>query len=111
MESGIQIVLDETRLEEYVKDTDIVVTGEGRLDSQTVMGKAPIGVANIAKKYGKRVLAFCGSVTEDAGVCNEHGIDAFFPILRRIVTLEEAMTNNIAKQNLADTVEQVFRLL
>ena len=111
MESGIQIVLDETRLEEYVKDTDIVVTGEGRLDSQTVMGKAPIGVANIAKKYGKRVLAFCGSVTEDARVCNEHGIDAFFPILRRIVTLEEAMTNNIAKQNLADTVEQVFRLL
>lgn len=111
MESGIQIVLDETRLEEYVKDTDIVVTGEGRLDSQTVMGKAPIGVANIAKKYGKRVLAFCGSVTEDAGVCNEHGIDAFFPILRRIVTLEEAMQTDTAKQNLADTVEQVFRLL
>ena len=111
LESGIKIVLDETRLEEYVKDADIVVTGEGRLDHQTVMGKAPVGVANIAKKYNKKVIAFSGSVTEDAGVCNEHGIDAFFPILRRIVTLEEAMQTDTAKQNLTDTAEQVFRLL
>ena len=111
LESGIKIVLDETKLEEYVKDADIVVTGEGRLDSQTVMGKAPVGVANIAKKYAKKVIAFSGSVTEDAGVCNEHGIDAFFPILRRIVTLEEAMQTDIAKKNLSDTAEQVFRLL
>jgi len=109
--SGIQIVLDETRLEEYVKDADVVVTGEGRLDRQTAMGKAPIGVANIAKKYNKKVIAFSGSVTEDAFVCNEHGIDAFFPILRRIVTLEEAMKSDIAKRNLMDTTEQVFRLL
>lgn len=111
LESGIKIVLDETKLEEYVKDADIVVTGEGRLDYQTVMGKAPVGVANIAKKYNKKVIAFSGSVTEDAGVCNEHGIDAFFPILRRIVTLEEAMQTDTAKQNLTDTAEQVFRLL
>ena len=111
LESGIKIVLDETKLEEYVKDADIVVTGEGRLDHQTVMGKAPVGVANIAKKYNKKVIAFSGSVTEDAGVCNEHGIDAFFPILRRIVTLEEAMQTDTAKQNLTDTAEQVFRLL
>jgi len=111
LESGIKIVLDETKLEEYVKDADIVVTGEGRLDHQTVMGKAPVGVANIAKKYNKKVIAFSGSVTEDARVCNEHGIDAFFPILRRIVTLEEAMQTDTAKQNLTDTAEQVFRLL
>lgn len=111
LESGIKIVLDETKLEEYVKNADIVVTGEGRLDHQTVMGKAPVGVANIAKKYNKKVIAFSGSVTEDAGVCNEHGIDAFFPILRRIVTLEEAMQTDTAKRNLTDTAEQVFRLL
>ena len=111
MESGIQIVLDETKLEEHIKDADIVVTGEGRLDHQTVMGKAPVGVASIAKKYNKKVIAFSGSVTEDAGVCNEHGIDAFFPILRRIVTLEEAMQTDTAKKNLTDTAEQVFRLL
>ncbi len=111
LESGIQIVLEETRLEDYVKDADIVVTGEGRLDSQTVMGKAPVGVAGIAKKYGKKVLAFSGSVTKDAGVCNQHGIDAYFPVLRRICTLEEAMDPQTARANTTAAAEQVFRLI
>ena len=109
--SGIDIVLEETRLESYIRDADIVVTGEGRLDGQTVMGKAPIGVAKIAKKYGKQVVAFAGCVTEDAIACNEHGIDAFFPILRGVVTLEEAMNSDNARRNMAATVEQVFRLI
>ena len=94
-----------------MKDADIVVTGEGRLDGQTVMGKAPSGVADIAKKYGKPVVAFAGCVTPDAIACNEHGIDAFFPILRGVVTLQEAMDGANAHKNMADTVEQVFRLL
>ena len=111
LESGIKIILEETNLESYVKDSDIVVTGEGRLDGQTVFGKAPIGVANIAKKYNKTVLAFAGAVTEDAIACNEHGIDAFFPILRRIQTLQEAMEPSIARKNMASTVEQIFRLI
>ena len=111
LESGIQIVLEETRLEDYVKDADIVVTGEGRLDGQTVMGKAPIGVAHIAKKYGKPVLAFSGCVTQDAQACNGGGIDAYFPILRGVVTLQEAMEHDSAERNMIDTVEQVFRLI
>ena len=111
LESGIQIVLEETRLESYIKAADIVITGEGRLDGQTVMGKAPIGVAAIAKKYGKPVLAFSGCVTEEAGVCNQYGIDAFFPVLRTVTTLEEAMEEELAKRNLSATVEQVFRLV
>lgn len=111
LESGIKIVLEETRLDDYVKDADIVVTGEGRLDGQTVMGKAPIGVAKTAKKYGKKVIAFSGSVTKDAIACNQEGIDAFFPILRRIVTLEEAMDADTARENMEDTSEQVFRLI
>ncbi len=111
LESGIKIILEETNLEHYVKDADIVITGEGRLDGQTVFGKAPIGVAKIAKKYDKKVIAFAGAVTQDAIACNEHGIDAFFPILRRIQTLQEAMNPSSAKQNMADTVEQVFRLI
>ena len=111
LESGIKIVLEETRLEDFVKDADIVITGEGRLDGQTVMGKAPIGVAEIAKKHGKPVVAFAGCVTPDAVACNEHGIDAFFPILRGVVTLQEAMDSANAHKNMADTVEQVFRLL
>ena len=111
LESGIKIILEETSLENYVKEADIVVTGEGRLDGQTAFGKAPIGVARIAKKYNKTVLAFAGAVTEDAIVCNEHGIDAFFPILRRIQSLQEAMEPSIARENMVTTVEQVFRLI
>lgn len=111
LQSGISIVLEETRLEEYVKDADVVVTGEGRLDAQTVMGKAPSGVADIAKKYGKMVIAFAGCLTEDAGACNAGGIDAFFPILRTVVTLDEAMAHDNAARNMANTVEQAFRLI
>ena len=111
LESGVKIVLEETKLEQYIKNADIVITGEGRLDGQTVMGKAPIGVAGMAKKYGKRVLAFSGCTTEDAVLCNHHGIDAFFPILRSVTTLEEAMSPEKARENLAATVEQVFRLI
>ena len=111
LESGIQIVLEETRLREYVKDADLVITGEGRLDGQTVMGKAPVGVARIAKEFHKPVLAFSGSVTREAAACNDAGIDAFFPILRSVVTLEEAMDPENARKNMADTAEQVFRLV
>ncbi len=110
LESGIKIVLEETNLEQFVKDADIVVTGEGRLDGQTSMGKAPIGVARLAKKYNKPVIAFAGCVTKEAVECNKNGIDAFFPILRRATTLEEAMNPENAKMNMIDTVEQVFRL-
>ncbi|MCI6676818.1 MAG: glycerate kinase [Clostridiales bacterium] len=110
LESGIKIVLDETSLEQYVQDADIVITGEGCLDGQTVMGKAPIGVAKLAKKFNKPVIAFAGSVTKEAIECNKNGIDAFFPILRSIVTLEEAMKPENAKVNMTNTAEQVFRL-
>lgn len=111
LESGIKIILDETKLESYVREADIVITGEGRLDGQTVMGKAPIGVADIAKKYGKTVIAFSGCVTEDAVLCNEHGIDAFFPILRTVTTLSDAMDSENARKNMISTVEQVFRMI
>ena len=111
LESGIKIILEETKLESYVKNADIVITGEGRLDGQTVMGKAPIGVSGIAKKYGKTVLAFSGCVTDDAVLCNKHGIDAFFPILRTVTSLEETMNPENARNNLIATVEQVFRLI
>lgn len=111
LESGIKIVLEETRLEDDIKDADIVITGEGRLDGQTVMGKAPIGAAGIAKKYGKLVLAFSGCVTEDARACNGGGIDAYFPIVRGAVSLQEAMEHDNAEQNMTAAAEQVFRLI
>ena len=111
LESGIKIVLEETNLENYIKNADVVITGEGQLDGQTIFGKAPIGVAQIAKKYKKPVIAFSGSVKKDAILCNEYGIDAFFSILSEIQTLQEAMTRDVARENIILTVEQVFRLI
>lgn len=111
LESGIQIVLEETALEKYMENADLVITGEGRLDGQTAMGKAPIGAAKLARKHQIPVIAFAGSVTKEAAACNRNGIDAFFPVLRDIVTLEEAMEPKQAKAALADTAEQVFRLI
>ena len=111
LESGIKIILEETHLEKYIRDADVVITGEGRLDGQTVMGKAPIGVAKIAKKYEKPVLAFSGCVAKEAVACNAEGIDAFFPILRNVVSLDEAMHTDNAMTNMTDTVEQVFRTI
>ncbi|HAN59204.1 MAG TPA: glycerate kinase [Erysipelotrichaceae bacterium] len=109
--SGISMVLEETKLEDAIKEADLVITGEGRLDGQTAMGKAPIGVAQLAKKYDKPVIAFAGCVTKDATLCNKHGIDAFFPIMRKATTLDEAMNHDNALNNLADTAEQVMRLI
>ena len=111
LEPGIQIILEETKLESVIRDADLVVTGEGRLDAQTVMGKAPIGVARLAKKHGKKVIAFSGCVAPGAEACNDQGIDAYFPILRNITTLENALNPENAYQNLTDTAYQVFRLL
>lgn len=111
LKSGIDIVLQAIQLEQELQNSDIVITGEGRLDFQTAMGKVPVGVARLAKKYNNRVIAFAGGVTEDAGKCNEEGIDAFFPIVRGVTTLKEAMDPETAAKNMALAVEQVFRLL
>lgn len=110
LKSGVQIVLEETQLEKYIAESDLVITGEGRLDSQTAMGKAPAGVAGLAKKYGKPVIAFAGCVTKGASECNRHGIDAFFPILREPVTIGQAMDPKYAEENMTAAAEQVMRL-
>jgi len=107
-ESGIELIMRETQLESAIIDADIVITGEGCLDSQTAMGKAPAGIAKIAKKYDKPVIAFSGAVKNGAESCNQNGIDAYFPILRQVSTLEEVMDKTTAYRNLADTTEQVF---
>lgn len=108
---GIDLIAETTNLEEYIKKSDIVITGEGRLDSQTIMGKTPIGVSKIAKKHGKTVIAFAGCVTEGADICNDYGIDAFFPIVRSAISLEDAMDKENARKNMISTVQQVFRLI
>lgn len=111
LEPGIDLIIRETGLEKSICNADVVITGEGCLDAQTAMGKAPVGIARIAKKCGKPVIAFSGAVHSGAKQCNAAGIDAFFPILKNISTLEDAMKPDNAHHNLADTTEQIFRLI
>ncbi len=107
---GAQLIMEVTGLEKRMP-ADIVVTGEGCLDGQTLMGKAPIRVARMAKKYGAKVIALAGSVTPEASACNDAGIDAFFPVVRGITSLEEALNPETARRNITACAEQVFRLL
>lgn len=107
---GAGIVLEETGFERELASADLVITGEGRLDGQTAMGKAPIGAARLAKRHGIPVFAFAGSVTPEAAACNAAGIDAYFPIPRGVSSLEEAMDRENAVRNMADAVEQVMRV-
>ena len=106
---GVDLILSETGLENELRGADVVVTGEGRLDGQTVMGKAPIGVARLAKKHAKPVLGFCGVTGDGVEAVNGAGIDAYFPILRKVVTLDDALDLGNAAANLAATAEQAFR--
>lgn len=111
LQPGIELVLEAVEMEKTMEGADLVFTGEGRLDHQTAMGKAPVGIAKLAKKHGAKVVALAGAVTEGAEACNENGIDAYFPILRGIVTLDEAMDPEKAKRNMVKTTEQIMRLI
>ncbi|WP_178139985.1 glycerate kinase [uncultured Campylobacter sp.] len=107
---GIEIITQTIALEDEIKKADLVITGEGRMDFQSSMGKTPTGVAKLAKKYHKPVIAFAGSVQKCAKDCHKNGIDAYFCILNEPVSLEEAMRKDVAIRNLKMTAEQVIRL-
>ena len=111
LKPGAELVLETVRLEEELRDCDLVITGEGRLDGQTVMGKAPIRTAQLAKRWGIPVAAVAGAAGPEAVRCNEAGIDAFFPIPSAPLSLEEAMEKETARKNLSLTAEQIIRLL
>ncbi|MBQ7476784.1 MAG: glycerate kinase, partial [Selenomonadaceae bacterium] len=113
LEPGINLVLDAVKIEDALKTADVVITGEGRLDFQTAMGKAPVGVAKLAKKNNPNVtvIAICGAATPEAVEVNQHGIDAYFSILNSPMTVDEAMKSSTAEFNLYQTVTQIFRLL
>ena len=80
LKSGIEIVIKKTNLEEKIKATNLIITGEGKMDSQTIFGKTPIGVAKLAKKYNKKVIAIVGCLDKGYETVYEHGIDAVFDI-------------------------------
>jgi glycerate kinase len=93
---GIDIVTDALGLDALVRDATFVITGEGRIDSQTIHGKVPIGVARVAKRYNKPVIGIAGSLTDDVDAVYEHGLDAVFSVIYSICTLEQALDNAAA---------------
>lgn len=106
---GIEIVTEALGLAEQVKDADLVITGEGRIDSQSINGKVPIGVAQVARRFNKPVIGIAGSLTADVGVVHAHGLDAVFSVLYSICTLEEALES--AAQNVRLTARNVAATL
>ena len=111
LRSGAQTVIEATALEEKIRNADVLVTGEGRLDFQSFMGKAPVEAARLAKKYGKKVIALAGSVSDSVALTEGSVIDAFFPIVGGPCTLAEAMDKENARRNMKRAAEQAFRLL
>lgn len=109
MQSGVDLVIELTCLEEKIAQADYVFTGEGGMDFQTKFGKAPYGVAKIAKKYNKPVFAYAGSIGEQVEVLYDEGITAIFGILAKAGSLEEALTSG--ETNLERTVENIVRVL
>jgi len=91
LKPGIDIILEATHFRDKVSSASLVITGEGYLDAQTISGKAPSGVARVAKQYGVPVIAIAGGVADDADVVYEHGIDAFMDIVPYPMQLEEAI--------------------
>ncbi len=108
---GVEVVVEASGLEEKVKGADLVITGEGKIDGQTVHGKTPLGVAKVAKKYGIPVIAVAGWVADDAAVVLDHGIDAVFSITRHPMSLEEAMARSpVLVADLGEQIARFFRM-
>ena len=113
LKPGIDLVLDLLSIDDALQTADVLITGEGRMDEQTAMGKAPVGIALRAKRANSAAvtLAFCGCATPGAAAVNDHGIDAYFPILHQAVTVDEAMKHEHTERNLRQTATQALRLL
>lgn len=108
MSSGIELVLDTLQIDKELERADLVITGEGRLDGQTLYGKAPIGVARRAKRFGKPVIALTGSIGEGYKEVYQGGIDAVFSIQNEPMSLEASMQRT--GQLLEDTAHRVMQL-
>ncbi|MCW9717908.1 glycerate kinase [Avibacterium sp. 21-599] len=107
LKKGVNIVLETLNFATQVQNADLVITGEGRMDGQSAYGKTPIGVAKVAKQFGKPVIAIVGCLREDYEVVYEQGIDAVFPIIRQLDSLENTLRSG--KENLISTAQNVAR--
>jgi glycerate kinase len=109
LKRGVSIVIEAVQLDKHVADADLVITGEGKIDRQTIYGKTPVGVAETAKKYRVPVIAIAGSIGESSEAVYEYGIDAVFSLVPGAVPLADAMEN--AKEYIGKQAENIARLV
>src|SRR3712207_2971174 len=109
LKKGIELVIKYTKLEEKIKGASYVFTGEGSIDSQTVFGKTPFGVATVAKKFNVPVIAFAGKIGDGVNELYNHGINSIIGILQGSVSLEEALKEG--SKNIEKTSENIVRIL
>lgn len=109
LKRGVDIVIEATGLDSHVKDADLVITGEGRIDGQTIYGKTPMGVAKTAKRYGVPVIGIAGSLADGHEAVLEHGIDMVFTIVPGVCSLDDAIRQ--AAANMERTVRNMAMTL
>ncbi|MCE5171501.1 glycerate kinase [Paenibacillus profundus] len=109
LKRGVDIVIEATGLASQVRDADLVITGEGRIDSQTIYGKTPMGVAKTAKLYGVPVIGLAGTLSDGHEVVHEHGIDMVFTIVPGVCSLDDAMRQ--AAGNMEQTARNIAMAL
>ena len=106
---GIEIIIEVVKLEQAIKDADLVITGEGKIDSQTIYGKAPIGVAKIAKKYNIPVIAVAAIIGDDADIVHQYGISSLISVTGQPMRLEESVPNKVAL--IKNSIKQSMRTI
>lgn len=109
LKPGIDLLLDLTDFDKLIEGADLIITGEGKSDRQTVMGKVPSGILKRARRQGIPVILVSGSI-EDADILNQAGFRAAFSITPAPMSLEEAMRPSTACRNIMQTVEQICRI-
>ncbi|KIY23362.1 MULTISPECIES: glycerate kinase [Mesobacillus] len=111
LKRGVDIVLEATKLEQQLLDADFVITGEGKIDGQTIFGKTPIGVAKTAKRHNIPVIAIAGNVAKDSVIVHEHGIDVLFSVVPGAISLEDALENaSTYVRNTAANIASLIKL-
>ena len=105
---GIEMIMQQANFAQLLNDADVVITGEGRLDGQSLAGKTPIGVSRAAKRHGKPVIVLAGSLGDGWQACTEEGVTAAFALADGLMTLEQALPRTA--ELLADRCESIARL-
>jgi glycerate kinase len=109
LRSGIEIIIEIVKIEQIIRESDLLITGEGRIDAQSVFGKVPFGLGKMAKKYNVPVIAIVGEIGEGFSQIYEYGINSIMSIISKAISIDEAM--QMSKSLLKDATERMMRII